>query len=60
MTGSALLHTISFMAVVAVVMLTALVVLMLESSGHPPAREQEAAELSDETGDATAPERQAA
>jgi hypothetical protein len=60
MTGPALLHTISFMAVVAVIMLAVLVVLMLESSGHPPAREQEGPKLSDESGDATAPERQAA
>ena len=60
MTGPALLHTISFMAVVAVIMLAVLVVLMLESIGHPPAREQEAAKPSDETGDAIAPERQAA
>ena len=60
MSGSALLHTVSFMALVAVIVLTVLVVLMLESGGHPPAREQEAAMLSNETGDATAPERQAA
>jgi hypothetical protein len=60
MTGSALLHTISFLAVVAVILLTGCVVLVLESGGHPPAREQEAVKLSDEPGDATAPERDAA
>jgi hypothetical protein len=56
MSGSALLHTISFMAVVAAILLTASVVLVVESGGHPPAREQQAAKLGDEPGDATAPE----
>ena len=55
-----MLHTISFMVVVFAVLLTAWVVLVLESGGHPPAREQRAAKLSDEPGDATAPEREAA
>jgi len=58
--GSALLHTISFMAVVAVILLTASVVVVLESGDHPPAREQEPAKLSDEPGDATTAEREAA
>jgi hypothetical protein len=48
------------MAVVAVILLTACGVLVLESGGHPPAREQQAAKLSYEPGDATAPEREAA
>ena len=60
MSESALLHTITFLAVVAGILLTAWVALMLESGGHPPAREQQAAKLSDEPGDATAPEREAA
>jgi hypothetical protein len=48
------------MAVLAVILLTACGVLVLESGGHPPAREQQAAKLSYEPGDATAPEREAA
>jgi len=55
-----LLHTISFMAVVAAILLTGCVVLVLESGDRPPAREQQAAKLNDEPGDATAPEREAA
>jgi len=57
--GSGLLHTISFLAVVAAILLTASVVVVLEC-GHPPEREQQAAKLSDEPGDAAAPEREAA
>lgn len=60
MSGSALLHTISFTALVAAILLTAWVALMLESSGRPSAQDQEVAKLSDEPSDATAPERQAA
>jgi hypothetical protein len=60
MSGSALLHTISFLAVVAAILLTASVVLVLESGDHPPEREQQAAKLRDEPGDATAAEREAA
>jgi hypothetical protein len=48
------------MAVVAVILLTACGVLVLESGGHQAAREQQAARLSDEPGDATAAEREAA
>jgi hypothetical protein len=48
------------MAVIAGILLTASVVLVLESGGHAPAREQRAAKLSDEPGHATAPEREAA
>jgi hypothetical protein len=56
MSGSALLHTISFMALVAMIVLTVLVVLMLESIGHPPAREQETAgSVSDGPGDGAVP-----
>jgi hypothetical protein len=60
MRGSALLHTISFLAVVAAILLTASVVVVLESGSHRPAQEQQAAKPSDEPGDATAPEREAA
>jgi hypothetical protein len=55
-----LLHTISFLAVVAAILLTALVVVVLECGGHPPERERQAAKLSDESGDPTAPDRAAA
>jgi len=54
MSGSGLLHTISFIAVVIVVLLTVWIVLVLESGGHRPARRQEEAKLSDEPGQTTA------
>jgi len=54
MSGSGLLHTISFIAVVIVVLLTVWIVLVLESGGHRPARRQEEAKLSDEPGHTTA------
>lgn len=54
MSGPALLHTISFLAVVAGILLTASVVVVLESGGHRPARDQQAAKPRDEPGDVTA------
>jgi len=60
MGGSALLQTVSFLALVAIVLLTVWIVLVLESGGHPPAREEEAAKPSEEPGEAPAPERKAA
>jgi hypothetical protein len=57
MSGSALLHTVSFLALVGVILLTVWIVLVLESSGHPSHRRQEAAKPGDEPGEATAPER---
>jgi hypothetical protein len=60
MGGSALLHTISLTALLVVVLLTVFIVLVLESADHPPARNQEAALPSEEPGEATAPEREAA
>jgi hypothetical protein len=48
------------MAVVVGILLTASVVMVLESGGHAPAREQQAAKLNDEPGDITASEREAA
>ena len=60
MSGATLLQTISFLAVVAAILLAGCVVLVLESSGHPPEQEQQAGRLSDEPYDATAPEREAA
>jgi hypothetical protein len=60
MGGSALLHTISLTAVVVVFLLTAWVVLMLESGGDPSHAQQEPAKPSDEPGEATALEREAA
>ena len=60
MSGSALLHTISFLAVVAAILLAASVVVVLESGSHRPAPEQQEAKHSYESGDATAPGREAA
>jgi hypothetical protein len=60
MSGPALLQTIAFLAVVAGILLAVWTVLVLESRGHPPAREHQTAMLSDERGDVTAPEREAA
>lgn len=60
MSGSALLHTISLLAVVAAILLAASVVVVLECGSHRPAPEQQEAKHSDESGDTTAPERQAA
>ena len=36
MGGSALLHTVTFTAVLVMILLTVWIVLMLESGGHPP------------------------
>ena len=36
MGGSALLHTVTFGAVLVMILLTAWIVLILESGGHPP------------------------
>jgi len=58
MSGSALLHTISFMALVLVILLTVWIVLVLESGGHPSRTTQEAAKPGDEPGEPTAPERE--
>jgi len=60
MGGSALLHTISFAALVVVFLLTAWIVLMLESGGDPSHAQQERAEPGDEPGQATALDREAA
>ena len=60
MSGPALLHTISFTALVVMILLTVWIALVFESGGHPPARKQEAAKLDDEPGQATGPERGAA
>ena len=48
------------MAVVVIVLLTVWIALVLESGGYPRAQKQEAANSSDEPGQATAPEREAA
>lgn len=40
MGGSALLHTVSFAAVLVMILLTVWIVLMLESGGHPPRDKQ--------------------
>jgi len=48
------------MAIVVVILLAVWIALLLESGGHPPRAKQEAASPSDEPGQATAPEREAA
>ena len=58
--GPAVLHTISFLAFLLLVLLTAWVVLMLESGGHRSRTSHEAAKPSDEPGAAAAPDREAA
>jgi len=40
MGGPALLHTVTFAAVLVMILLTVWIVLMLESGGHPPRDEQ--------------------
>ena len=55
-----MLHTISFLAFLLLVLLTAWVVLMLESGGHRSRTSHEAAKPSDEPGEAAAPDREAA
>jgi hypothetical protein len=55
MGGSAVLHTISFMAVVVMILLTVWIALVLESGGDPPARNQQAGKPGDEPGQAAAP-----
>ena len=55
-----MLHTISFLAFLLVVLLTAWVVLMLESGGHRSRTSHEAVKPSDEPGKAAVPEHEAA
>ena len=55
-----MLHTISFMAVVVVILLAGWIALMLESGAHPPRTEQGAVKPHDEPAEAAAPEREAA
>jgi hypothetical protein len=57
MGGSALLHTISFMAVVVMIVLTVWIALVLES-GHSPTPQQQASKPGAEPGQAIAPERE--
>jgi hypothetical protein len=47
MGGPALLHTLTFAAVLVMILLTVWIVLMLESGGHPPRDEQGLAKPSD-------------
>jgi hypothetical protein len=60
MGGSALLHTISFIAVIVMILLTVWIVLLLESSGRPPRAKQGEAKPGDQSGQTTAPDRRAA
>ena len=47
MGGSALLHTVTFAAVLVMILLTVWIVLMLESGGHPPRNKQGLAKPAD-------------
>ena len=60
MGGSALLHTISFMAVIVMILLTVWIVLLLESGGRPPRTNQGEAEPGDQSGQTNALDRKAA
>jgi hypothetical protein len=59
MSGPALLR-ISFLAVVAVILLAVWIALVLEGGDHPAAPTRETAKPSDETGQTVAPDREAA
>ena len=54
--GSALLHTVTFAAVIVAILLTVWIALLLESGSHPPRDKQELAEPTDHPGQAVAPE----
>ena len=56
MGGPALLHTVTFAAVIVMILLTAWIALLLESGGHPPRERQEPTKPTDHPGQATAPE----
>jgi len=56
MGGSALLHTITFGAVIVMILLTVWIVLMLETGGGPSRTNGGAATPGDYPGQATAPE----
>lgn len=58
MGGSALLHTVTFGAVLVAILLTVWIALMLESGGHPPHTREGTAEPTDHPGQAAAPDRQ--
>jgi hypothetical protein len=56
MGGSALLHTVTFAAVLVMILLTVWIVLMLESGGRAPRTREGPAEPIDHPGQGTAPE----
>jgi hypothetical protein len=60
MDGSALLQTVSFLAVIVMILLMVWVVLLLESGGPPSRPNQGAANPDDQSAQVTAPERKAA
>jgi hypothetical protein len=49
MGGSALLHTVTFAAVIVMILLTVWIVLLLESGGHPPRARQDLTKPTDHT-----------
>lgn len=55
MGGPALLHTVTFAAVIVMALLTVWIVLMLESSGQPPPGKPEVTKPADHPGQAAAP-----
>jgi hypothetical protein len=56
MGGPALLHTVTFGAVIVMILLTVWIVLMLESGGDPPRADEGATTPSDHPGQAAAQE----
>jgi len=56
--GSALLHTVAFTGVIAMILLTVWIALMLESSGDPPSTKQGAAKPGGHPDRVAAPERE--
>jgi hypothetical protein len=58
--GSALLHTISFIAVIVMILLTVWIVLLLESGDRPSHTNQGEAKPGDQSGQTNAPDRKAA
>jgi len=56
MGGPALLHTVTFAAVIVVILLTVWIALLLESGGDPPRDKQGPTKPADRPGRAMAPE----
>ena len=56
MGGSALLHTVTFAAVIVMILLTVWIALLLESGGQPPREKQGPTKPTDHPRQAAAPE----